>query len=144
MSRPTELAMIGQGLAAGCISHGVTAVTANKMELEPAFRRAWRGWRMARRYGSIRADFNRNDAQMIIRDCHRRQSAYLATWVDGGGWYIPELRGEWDLADAEHLLSVYTDGAPWADWINLSGVFIDELGDDNIWRNPFDYGDNHV
>ena len=132
MSRATELSSLGQGLAAGCLSHGVAGVTSNKMALESAFTGAWGAWSAKGRFTTVRADPERNDILRIIYDAERRRSGHIATWVVDSPWLRPQLRHSWNLNDAAELLA---SGGTWDEWRELSYAFLGDLKDEEILRD---------
>ena len=132
MTRATDLAAVGQGLAAGCLSLGALGVTSSKLALEFAFGRAWRSWPPASRFPTIKARVDRNDVLRIVRDLERRRSAYIATWVDEGPWLRPQLRASWDLTDAAEMLA--DEGASWDEWLSLAQRFLDGLKEEEVLR----------
>lgn len=52
MTKAMQETTVGEGLALGCLSLGIIAVTSNKMDVEFAFGRAWRNWPQADRFRS--------------------------------------------------------------------------------------------
>ncbi|MDD9206360.1 hypothetical protein PU560_07750 [Georgenia sp. 10Sc9-8] len=126
MTRAQDLTAVGEGLAAGCLSLGVTEVTPERTAVERAFCAAWRAWPYAHRFSSVQASETRNDiVQQVIRRSERCRLSYLAGWHVNGA-LVPYLRRNWSLEDLEELLEEHT-AVPWSGWQRLAELFIDNL-----------------
>lgn len=127
MTSAEDRTAVGEALAVGCLATNVTAIAANPMSVERAFRRAWAHWRGASRYPTIRADFERNNIQSILIASERRNVPHIAAWSDKKhGWWTPYLTVPWEIREAaEHLHE--SDGPPWDSWTALIDAFLGEL-----------------
>ena len=125
---------MGEGLAIGCLEHGVVSVTSTKMTLEFAFMRAWRDWRWASTFPVVRASLERNDLLRILHDSERRRGSIVAAWSCGRRME-PHLRMDgWDINDGAEVLQAEC-GVPLSGWSDLASVFVADLGEDNVTRS---------
>jgi hypothetical protein len=124
--------VVGEGLALGCLSLGISAVTANKMSVESAFGRAWRSWPQAYLFRAVHASIARNDLLRIVARSTRRRGVVIASW-DVGRVLEPIL--EWgDTVEEAGELLAENSGLPFSEWIALAKAFTDHLGADNVHR----------
>lgn len=139
MTQATEESEVGQGLAAALIDRGVAAVTARRLTLQLAFIHAWRAWPHSATYRHIRADYDRNSIETIIRRSERRRGAPLAAWLCGQ-WMEPYLREGVDLEDARILVPRYSNIA-WDEWLALADLFAAEFeASDLVRERPCEAG----
>lgn len=122
--------MVSQGLAAGCLALGVTAVTSNKLSLEFAFQRAWREWSGSHGFRFIHTGLERNDITGLLHRSERRRGPILAAWATVGPTWEPYLRGTYDLDDAADLLPKFESSISWEQWLELAGLFVAALQPD--------------
>ncbi|GCE44196.1 hypothetical protein Rhow_008494 [Rhodococcus wratislaviensis] len=135
MTQARERTTIGEALAVGCLATGVSAMTANKMTVETAFRRAWRDWPGASLFKSIRADLARNDITTILYDSERRRTPHIAAWsTEDRGWWTPYLTVEWDMQEAVESIEE-TSEMSWHSWESLTKAFLDYFKDDELRRD---------
>lgn len=132
LTKAAQETAVGEGLAVGCLALEVIAVTAEKMAVEFAFRRAWRDWEWSSPFPAIHASHARNDLLRILRASPRRRGAIIAAW-SSGRVYEPHLRGDWNLAEAGEILESAT-GVPLRGWMELARAFTEDLGDHKVWR----------
>ncbi len=78
LSKATQETAVGEGLALGCVALEVDAVEGSKMDLEFAFRRAWRSWPYHSTFAVVRADVARDDLLRILGKSEGRRSALPA------------------------------------------------------------------
>jgi len=132
VTRARDTTMVGQGLAAACLAHGVTAITANKLSLEFAFGSAWRAWPAARQFPDVHGSFDRNDILHMLRKSEGRRSPLVAAWSDEQGWWAPYVLQELD--DAAYLLPRFEPNVTWSDWLSLATGFLSNLKPEEIER----------
>ncbi|WP_427130253.1 hypothetical protein [Pseudarthrobacter sp. S9] len=129
-SKAQQQTAIGEGLAIGCLALGAESVTSAKVEIEFAFRKAWRNWPHAGKFPAVHADVYRDDITRILHDSKGRTDASAAAWEFGGSEYVPFIRQDWpfeELADsAGEDFGVNLDG-----WKELAKAFMDDLNSEH-------------
>lgn len=133
LTKAQQETSVGEGLAVGCLTIGVVAVTSKKMEVEFAFIRAWRGWAWSSHFPAVHATHARNDLLRILHASPRRRGPVLAEWSSDRE-YQPYLREGWEVAEAGKSLESWT-GVPLQDWAELARTFAEDLGKANVRRN---------
>lgn len=123
-SIPRQRTAISEALAVACLDAGVTAMTADAMPLEAAFRRAWWDWDGRGDYRLIRAELPRNDIRQILFDSGRRRIPCIAVWsTDESMWVRPRLTVPWTTSEAvEHLDEI--GDTSWQSWTALATAFL--------------------
>jgi hypothetical protein len=133
MTKAQQETAVGEGLAVGCLALGIASVTSNKMDVEFAFRHAWRDWQWAYLFPVVHASISRNDLLRIVRASPRRRGAIVAEW-DMGRVLTPILNfDDESLKGAGALLETST-GVPFQGWLSLARAFTDDLGEDKVQR----------
>lgn len=135
LTEANQLNIVGDGLAIGCLDHGVTAITANRQALDHAFRKAWRDFPLAASlFPSIKASLARCDIHKILSGSQRRKQSSV-DWLQNGAWWEPSLRGLYDTIDevAEEITDLH--GIDRSQWTRLAKPFIDTLGDKHVRRS---------
>lgn len=132
LTKAAQETAVGEGLAVGCLALGVVAVTAEKMAVEFAFRRAWSGWGWSPGFRAVNVSHERNDLLRILHASPRRRGSFIAEWSSGRE-HEPRLRGDWDL-EASGAALEDTTGVPLDGWIELARYFVDDLGENKIRR----------
>lgn len=128
LSKATQETAVGEGLALGCVALEVDAIEGSKMDLEFAFRRAWRSWPYHSTFPVVRADVARDDLLRILGKSEGRRSAHLSGWASQ--WpFVPYVAEAWTVEDAAEILHGST-GVPFAGWVELAQAFIDDLHSD--------------
>ena len=127
-SKAIQQTEIGSGLGLGIMAEGVYGVTATKMSVEFAFRKAWRAWPHTRLYPQIEAGPH-HDAiyHGIIGRSDRRRMVHFAVWDQEGAFLVPRLVMDgWDLEESldQHAQN---SGIPMDGWLQLARVFLADL-----------------
>ncbi len=123
LSKAQQGTTVGEGLALGCVALGVDLVEGSKVDLEFAFRRAWRGWPYRFNFPAVRADVGRDDLLSLLDKSEGRRSAHLTGW--SSQWpFQPYKLGNWTVEDVADLLP---GGVPLAGWKHLASTFLAEL-----------------
>lgn len=110
------------GMALGVLAQDVDAVTSRKMSLEFAFNHAWRNWRAARHFPSIKGHDPGNLFWIGLGNSERRSGA-CAAWAHGT-WCTPYIAlDDWTVAEA---LDLHADSNVAAqDWIELGRLVVE-------------------
>ena len=126
-SKARQQKAVGEGLAIGCLSLGYTELPSNKMNVEFAFRVAWRSWDYARQFPTVKTGPAQDDIYYAIMGrSQRRRGPRLAYW-EIGRTLSPMLEDGYDLESAEELLVSFY-GIPLEGWQELARVFGNDLG----------------
>lgn len=126
LSKARQHIAVGEGLALGCLAVGVTEVMGEKMDIEFAFRHAWRRWPHARAFPAVHAGPQRDDLLHILDRSEGRRSAHLTGW--SSSWpFVPYLAEHWSIEDTAEILAG-SSGVPLAGWVDLARTFVDRLG----------------
>jgi hypothetical protein len=131
-SKVRQHTSVGEGMALGCLLHGVAGVTKSTSDLEWAFRRAWRDWPWAEGFPAVLATFPRNDVLRIIVQSPRRRGAIVAQWDDEGAVYSPVFFG--DTLDGAGDVLATRCGVPLRAWGGFAEVFLARLGANGVRR----------
>lgn len=135
LSQAVQQTVVGEGLAAGCLQIGVTAITTSPLALDSSFRRAWSGFPLAATtFNLIKASMSRNDIQRILRTSSQHK-VHVAAWDNEGAWWKPYLvHNYWTAQDVtEHLRESY--GIAEEVWPPLAFTFVEALGDLHVQRD---------
>lgn len=126
LSKASQHTALGEGLALGCLAAGIAEVEGGKVDIELAFRHAWRRWPHARAFPAVHAGPQRDDLLHILDRSEGRRSAHLTGW--SSSWpFVPYLAKHSSLEDAaEHVAG--SSGVPLSGWIDLARTFVDRLG----------------
>lgn len=125
---------MGEGLALGCVTLEIAAIEGSKMDLEFAFRRAWREWPNRSTFPAVRADVTRDDLLRILGRSEGRRSAHLSGWTSQ--WpFVPYVAETWTVEDVAEILQSST-GVPLAGWVKLAQASIDDPHLDRGARAP--------
>ncbi|MGI8723031.1 MAG: hypothetical protein ACR2JG_12480 [Geodermatophilaceae bacterium] len=128
LSKATQETAVGEGLAVGCVALEVDAIEGSKMDLEFAFRRAWRSWPYRSTFPVVRAVVARDDLLRILGKSGGRRSAHLSGWASQ--WpFVPYVAESWTVEDVAEILRGST-GVPLAGWVELAQAILDELPHD--------------
>lgn len=128
LSKAMQETAVGEGLALGCVALGVDAIEGSKMDLELAFRHAWRAWPCRSTFPQVHADAERDDLLRILNKSEGRRSAHLSGWASQ--WpFVPYVAEAWTVEDVAEILQGST-GVPFAGWIELARSFVDDLHPD--------------
>ncbi len=131
MTAVQQQVAVGEGLAIGCLNLGVSAVTSQKMTVELAFQRAWRGWARSSTFPRIHASLPRNDFLTIVHSSANRRGSTVAAWSCDRR-LTPYLTVDgWTIDDAAELLQG-SCGVPVQDWTDLAKLFVEDLGEGNV------------
>lgn len=127
-SKVQQQTAIGEGLAIACLALGVDEVPNNKLDLEFAFRHAWRAWPHRQKFPHVSANLERTDVLRILGDADGRRSAFVATWTtDYRAWFPDVKQDGWgweELADnAGSNFGVDLHG-----WLAIAGPWLKHMG----------------
>ncbi len=122
--------MLGQGLAVGCLSLGVTAVTSDKAVVEESFTRTWEHWPLASIFPSIQFTEDSQNLVGILAGSAGRRRHDMAHWSCEGDLH-PQLGPQWSLEEAGDVLDRVT-GVPHSAWTELADAFVHRLGSERI------------
>lgn len=129
LSKAMQETAVGEGLALGCVALGVDAIGGSKIDLEFAFRHAWRAWPYRSTFPVVHADADRDDLLRILNKSEGRRSAHLSGWASQ--WpFVPYVAETWTVEDVAEILQSST-GVPFAGWIELARTFVDDLNTDH-------------
>ncbi|MDQ7910797.1 hypothetical protein RB614_40530 [Phytohabitans sp. ZYX-F-186] len=133
MTKATQETVVGEGLAAGCLKHGVTGITSSSIVLDGAFRRAWSAFPMAGHFPAVRTTLGRETIRLILAASARRRG-HVAGWQQDRAWWAPYItQSDWTPDDVtEHLAELH--GIPESAWSDLAKALIDDLGDRYVRR----------
>ncbi len=125
LSKAKQGTIVAEGLALGCVALGVDLVPGSKVDLEFAFRRAWRAWPYRSAFPAVRADVERDDLLSLLRKSEGRRSAHLTGW--SSEWpFRPYKLDNWTAEDVADLL---LGDVPLAGWKHLASTFLADLAD---------------
>jgi len=128
LSKARQETAIGEGLALGCVTLEVDAIQGSKMDLEFAFRRAWREWPYRSTFPAVYADVTRDDLLRSLGRSEGRRSAHLSGWTSQ--WpFVPYVAETWTVEDVADILQSST-ALPLAGWVKLAQAFFDDLHGD--------------
>jgi hypothetical protein len=127
MTKVQQYQMVGEGLAIGCLSLGITKLPSSKIATESAFRWSWSRWMHARSFPAIRADLFRNDGLLqIVGRSERRRGATVAAWQVGAE-LVPYLFDD-DMSYDEAADSLRgPNGLNLSGWQQLAQLFSGKL-----------------
>ena len=125
MTKTQQQKAVGQGLAVGCLSLGVTEVPYNKMGIYFAFGHAWSEWPWSSRFPSINASLQRNDLVNILHESAGRSGVVVAAWQIERT-LKPYLNNDWDVAEAAEMIGEWYE-VPSDGWMQLAKSFLDRL-----------------
>lgn len=130
-TKDQQLKAVVIGMALGVLAQDVAAVTSRKMSLEFAFNHAWRNWRAARHFPSIKGHDPGNLFWIGLGKSERRSGA-CAAWKHGT-WCTPYVTlDDWTVAEA---LDLHADSNVTAqDWIELGRLFVEYFKPEDVRR----------
>ncbi|MFC6021838.1 hypothetical protein ACFP2T_37460 [Plantactinospora solaniradicis] len=126
--------LVGEGLAAGCLSLGVSAVTTDFQRLNSSFARTWPAFPPAgTMFRGIKATLVRNDIRRIL-DMSSERRSHNAAWENRGAWWVPYISQDgWKPDDVTDLIAE-GHGIPAGLWTSLAEAFVTALGDGHVRR----------
>jgi hypothetical protein len=130
LSKVQQQKAVGEGLAVGCLTLGLTQLPSEKLNVELSFRHAWRSWRPAHNFPSVQAGPTRDDIyyQILHKSAHRRGA--IAFWeVDRT--IRPLLSDDLDLESVANLLVGFY-GISEERWVDLAREFSQRLSRDEV------------
>ncbi len=119
-----QVRRVVEGLGAGLLTCGVTAVSSRKLRFELSFDRVWRSWTPSTEFPSV----SKHPGEFLWRGIGKsaRRLGPIIVW-DQGRWSVPrQVPAHW--TPRKCLESLSDERASVDDWLELAEAFASRLG----------------
>ncbi len=117
LTKARQQAIIGEGLALGCLAVNIEGLSANKLTIDRAFSYAWVRWDYAKRFPNVNTGPKYHDIHPIMEKSAARQGKPVAAFRAEPGWgFVPFLRDEDMTIDEAAAQLEETSGIPVTAW----------------------------